>query len=323
MTRRLATTVALSTLALVWLADDVARPARGADASDAGTSSSQAASAPSWASTERSASPKPALFGWLTEPVRRILDPQSGGERSQAHGAARQSRASIASAQKRTEANARETAAGNTSGAPEAPLPIATRTLPSEGDPSPAPSQPESVVATRFVGSPDRRAAEAGESGLSREPVASHPGVGPEGMSVEQLLNKGASSLQVNAVSLAGNYFREAIAESPGNPQVVARAGILALKHNRPELAVDLVEPAIAGFGNNDCLRQVLAMAKYRRGEYLSARALLQQALAIDKSSAISHYMLGCTLVKLDQRESAENHLLQAAQLDPKYASPR
>jgi len=277
------------------------------------------------APSQRVAASRPTLFGWLAEPVRKILDPPKSNERSPSSGVARGSRGQSASTQKRVESKARDGATASAAADPEAPLPIATRTLPGPGDAAPqaASPTPESVVATRFVGSAEGRTAEAGESGLSPEPVAVQPDGGPERMSIERLLAKGAASLQVEAVSLAGNYFREAIAEAPEDPTIVARAGILALKHNRPELAVALVEPAIPRFGANGTLRQVLAMAKYRRGEYMAARALLQQALAVDKSSALSHYLLGCTLVKLDQRDLAQNHLRQAAQLDPKYASVR
>ncbi len=47
----------------------------------------------------------------------------------------------------------------------------------------------------------------------------------------------------------------------------------------------------------------MLGAAYYRTGDYKSSQVALQQALSLDKSSALSYLLMGCTLAKLGQNE--------------------
>jgi len=123
--------------------------------------------------------------------------------------------------------------------------------------------------------------------------------------------------------ALAFAYFREATAANPDDPGAPIAAAVSALRHNRPDVAVALLEPLLKRFPKSAAIRRVLATAHYRLGEYESSQVVLQQALSLDKSCGLSYFLMGCTLAKLGQRTAAETHFCQARRLDPRYASPR
>ena len=95
------------------------------------------------------------------------------------------------------------------------------------------------------------------------------------------------------------------------------------LQHNRPELAIELIEPAVRRFPNSAALYRILGTAYYRGGDYPSAQRALQQALSLDKTSALSYFLLGCTLARLGQADAAETQFRQAQLLDSRYAERR
>ena len=137
---------------------------------------------------------------------------------------------------------------------------------------------------------------------------------------VASRIRRGAESLSAGDTEGAMRQFREAIAARPEDPAAAVAAASVALQQNRPELAVDLLGPATGRWSNSIPVCQALATAHYRRGEYEAARTVLQRALALDRSSALTHYLMGCTLIKLGEREGAESHLDEARRLDPKYS---
>ena len=113
------------------------------------------------------------------------------------------------------------------------------------------------------------------------------------------------------------------IAAKPEDPQVPISAAVLALQSGQPQLAVELLEPAVKQFPNSAPLYRALGTAYYRRGDYPSSQRALQQALSLDKSSALSYFLMGCTLAKIGQETAAENHFRQAELLDSRYAERR
>jgi len=135
----------------------------------------------------------------------------------------------------------------------------------------------------------------------------------------EVALQKGDTVLREGSPERALAYFREAVALRPNNPQILISAATAALRQNQPDLAIELLQPAAKRFAGCAALERVLGAAYYRLGDYQSSQVALQQALSLDKSSALSYFLMGCTLLKLGQRESAEAHLQQAQALDPRY----
>lgn len=142
-------------------------------------------------------------------------------------------------------------------------------------------------------------------------------------VSASALIQKGAKAIAAGSVEVGRAYFWEAAALRPDDPQIPISAAVSSLRHNQPEVAVELLEPAVAAFPDSAALQRILGTAYYRRGDYKSSQLALQQALSLDKSSALSYFLLGCTLVKLGQSEAAETCFRQARVIDPRYAARR
>jgi tetratricopeptide (TPR) repeat protein len=137
------------------------------------------------------------------------------------------------------------------------------------------------------------------------------------------LFQRAGAALQQDSPEAALAYFREAAAARPNNPQILLSAATMALRYNHPDVAVELLAPAERRFADSAALRRILGVAYYRLGDYRSSQVALQQALSLDKSSALSYFLVGCTLAKLGQFESAETHFRQAQTIDPRYAVRR
>jgi tetratricopeptide (TPR) repeat protein len=134
------------------------------------------------------------------------------------------------------------------------------------------------------------------------------------------LLQHGRAALAEGNAPVALAYFREAAGSSPQNPQIPISAAVTALEHNHPEVAIELMQGARRHFTRSAQIPRILGVAHYRLGDYRSSQVALQQALSLDKSSALTYFLMGCTLTKLGQLEPAEAHFRQARTLDPRYA---
>ena len=117
--------------------------------------------------------------------------------------------------------------------------------------------------------------------------------------------------------------FREAAAANPDDPQIPISSAATALRHNRPRLALDILTQARQRLPDSAASCRILGVAHYRLGDYQSSQVALQQALSLDKSAALSYFLMGCTLAKLDQFESADAHFRQARIIDPSYSASR
>ena len=142
-------------------------------------------------------------------------------------------------------------------------------------------------------------------------------------LAASEWLAKGSSAMRRGRKDVGLAHFRKAIALEPQNRQIPISAAVSALRHNHPEVAVTLLEPSQDAFADSAVARRILGMAYYRLGDYESSQVALQQALSLDKSSALSYFLMGCTLVKLGQPAVAEIHFRQARTLDPRYALGR
>jgi len=139
----------------------------------------------------------------------------------------------------------------------------------------------------------------------------------------QDLLQRGYAALQQNAPEVALVYFREAAAFRPNNPHILISASTAALRHNYPDLAIELIVPAEKRLSDSAAVKRILGAAYYRLGDYRSSQVALQQALSLDKSSALAYFLMGCTLARLGQAESAETHFRQAQALDSRYTVRR
>ena len=140
-----------------------------------------------------------------------------------------------------------------------------------------------------------------------------------ESAPVARLLQQGQQALADGSPPKALELFRQAAAVKPENPQIPISAAALALRANHPEVAVELLTPAAKQFSKSAGVFRMLGAAQYRMGDYKSSQVALQQALSLDKSSALSYLLMGCTLAKLGQAEAAETHFREARALAPRY----
>ena len=66
------------------------------------------------------------------------------------------------------------------------------------------------------------------------------------------------------------------------------------------------------------CLVSMLGAAQYRLGNYNAAQVAIGQALSLDKSDALTYFLMGSTLARLGQNQAAERQFSEAARLDPR-----
>ena len=137
------------------------------------------------------------------------------------------------------------------------------------------------------------------------------------------LVREGSEAMSVGSIELAVACFEEAIANHPENPLIPISAGVSSLRHNRPEVAVTLLAPLVGVFPDSAAIHRILGTAYYRLGDYKSSQVALQQALSLDKSSALAYFLLGCVSERLGQPVAAETSFRQARMIDPRYSVRR
>lgn len=108
----------------------------------------------------------------------------------------------------------------------------------------------------------------------------------------------------------------------PQNQHNLLQRAVEALAQGDTEGAIELATAGLAQIPERSAsLYRVLGAAHYRRGEYQAAQIALAQALSLDKSDALSYFLMGSTLAKLGQSETAARCFAEAARLDPRYGS--
>jgi len=108
---------------------------------------------------------------------------------------------------------------------------------------------------------------------------------------------------------------------TPDDAQVVMDAALLALRYEKPQLAVDVLLLAATRPNPSAAMCRTLGTAYYRLGQYERAKTLLEQALSLDNTHALSYFLMGSTLEKLGQRDGAEEYYRQAGRRDPRFAN--
>ena len=140
-----------------------------------------------------------------------------------------------------------------------------------------------------------------------------------EGPLPGEWLQAGAEALASGSAREAMSCFDEARALAPDDPHIPNAAAVLSLRANQPDLAATLLEDAMKRFPREASLYLTLGTAYYRLGDYAASQHVLGQALSLDKSSALSYFLMGCTLAKTGQSEAAEAHFRQAHRIDSRY----
>ncbi len=143
---------------------------------------------------------------------------------------------------------------------------------------------------------------------------------GPE---IAGLLREGREALTAGSADSAIVHFRNAAEADRHNPQIPVDAAVLALEHNHPAIAVDLLKPAAEKFSQSAAVYLTLGAAYYRLGDYSSSQVALRQALSLDNSNGLAYLLMGCTLEKLGQPEAALVQWERAAAVCPRYRHVR
>jgi Flp pilus assembly protein TadD len=117
--------------------------------------------------------------------------------------------------------------------------------------------------------------------------------------------------------------YQQEQAAHPHDAQIAIGAAVLSLRSNQPKLAVRILSGAAQQFPGNAAILRNLGVAHFRLGDYHASQVALQQAITLDKSSALSYFLLGCTLAKLGQEQAADAEFRQAELLDPRYTVRR
>ncbi len=113
-------------------------------------------------------------------------------------------------------------------------------------------------------------------------------------------------------------------AAPPANPQIrqsPLREAVVALAQGDIQTAIAAAQRGLTETpGQSAALHRVLGAAQYRRGDYQAAQTELAQALSLDKTDALSYFLMSATLEKLDSHEAAARYRAEAARLDGRYA---
>jgi tetratricopeptide (TPR) repeat protein len=154
--------------------------------------------------------------------------------------------------------------------------------------------------------------------GPARSQDASRVRSASERPEVERAFDDAERQLIAGDIPAARDALARAVSFESDKPRLPIRAAVLALRHQQPQLAVFVLRPLADRFVDSAAFQRTLGTACYRAGDYPSAQSALEQALSLDKSSALAYLLMGCTLEKLGHLEAARTHLEQARRLDPR-----
>ncbi len=138
--------------------------------------------------------------------------------------------------------------------------------------------------------------------------------------SADALRQRVKDALRKDDTETATRLGRQAIEAAPEREDVPLQLAVAALGEGHPEVASTWLSEVQPRFPSSARVQRVLGTAYYRSGDYEAAREALQRSISLDNTSGLSYFLLGSTLRKLDQTDEAEDYLLEASRLDPRFA---
>jgi tetratricopeptide (TPR) repeat protein len=100
-------------------------------------------------------------------------------------------------------------------------------------------------------------------------------------------------------------------------------SALAALEAGQTDHALQSLQNAATRFPRDAATVRTLGFAYYRTGDYLNAHQSLRLAIDLDKSNALSYFLLGATLRKLGRTAEADAAMAEACARDSKYAAWR
>jgi Flp pilus assembly protein TadD len=112
--------------------------------------------------------------------------------------------------------------------------------------------------------------------------------------------------------------YKKALAIQPDQPVAANNLAFLMVETGQNlDVALSLAQIARRGLPNSPSSADTLAWIYYQKGNYASARDLLEDAIKVAPNDANIHYHLGMTYAKLSNSTDAVTHLKKAAALAP------
>jgi Tfp pilus assembly protein PilF len=112
--------------------------------------------------------------------------------------------------------------------------------------------------------------------------------------------------------------YKKALAIQPEQPVAANNLAYLMVQNGQNlDVALSLAQIARRGLPNAPSTADTLAWVYYQKGNYASARDLLEDALKTDPNNASMHYHLGMTYTKLSNNSEAVIQLKKAVALAP------
>ena len=116
----------------------------------------------------------------------------------------------------------------------------------------------------------------------------------------------------------AMDYYKAALKIQPEQPVAANNLAYLMVESGQnTDVALSLAQIARRAMPNSDSTADTLAWVYYQKGNYSSARDLLEDALKTSPNNADIHYHLGMTYTKLSNSADAALHLKKAVALAP------
>jgi Flp pilus assembly protein TadD len=112
--------------------------------------------------------------------------------------------------------------------------------------------------------------------------------------------------------------YKKALAIQPEQPIAANNLAFLMVESAQNlDVALSLAQVARRGMPTSPSSADTLAWIYYQKGNYASARDLLEEAIKSAPNDAAIHYHLGMTYAKLSNSADAVTHLKKAAALAP------
>jgi Flp pilus assembly protein TadD len=116
----------------------------------------------------------------------------------------------------------------------------------------------------------------------------------------------------------AMDSYKKALAIQPETPVAANNLAFLMVETGQNlDVALSLAQIARRAMPNSPSSADTLAWIYYQKGNYNSARDLLEEAIKAAPNDAAIHYHLGMTYAKLSNSTDAVTHLKKAAALAP------
>ncbi|MBA4190347.1 MAG: hypothetical protein C0467_20360 [Planctomycetaceae bacterium] len=119
----------------------------------------------------------------------------------------------------------------------------------------------------------------------------------------------------------AERLYRQILQEDPQNADALHLLGVIAHQAGQHEVAIGLIQRAVAGNSLIPAFHTNLGNAYRSAGRLAEARSSYEQALKLDPNYADAHAFLGQTLRLQGQPADALEHIGQAIRIDPQLAA--